>query len=141
MARGQSQQGRLITIDPDQQRTDLAEEYFNRAGVADRIDIINKPALDVLPTFSHGRFDLIFIDALKEQYPDYLKLCVPLMKRAGMLVADNLLWGHAASQVPAASDPETTKAIRRFNHEFLHHPDLNATIVPIGDGLGVAAKR
>lgn len=141
MARAQGQQGRLITIDPDQKRTALAEEYFNRAGVADRIDIINKPALEVLPTLPHRHFDLIFIDALKEEYPDYLRLSVPLLKKAGMLIADNLLWGHAASQAPAASDPQTTKAIRRFNHEFLHHPELNATIVPIGDGLGVAAKR
>jgi predicted O-methyltransferase YrrM len=141
MARAQGEYGRLITIDPDRERTALAEQYFNQAGVADHIDIINKPALEVLPTFPHNHFDLIFIDALKEQYPDYLKLCIPLLKKAGMLVADNLLWGHAASQPPSASDPDTTKAIRRFNQEFLHHPDLNATIVPIGDGLGVAAKR
>jgi predicted O-methyltransferase YrrM len=94
----------------------------------------------VLPTLAKESFEFIFIDALKEEYPQYLAASVPLLKKRGMLAADNLLWGHAASQAPSASDPETTQAIRRFNEELLKHPALNAAIVPIGDGLGVATK-
>jgi predicted O-methyltransferase YrrM len=141
MARAQGPGGRVVTIDPDKARTAIAAGFFKRAGVADRVTILNEPALAVLPTLPKDSFDLIFIDALKEEYPEYLRASVPLLKKAGMIVADNLLWGHAASQASGSKDPETTKAIRRFNEELLGHPQLNATIVPIGDGLGVAAKR
>ncbi|MDQ6767885.1 MAG: O-methyltransferase [Candidatus Eremiobacteraeota bacterium] len=141
MARAQGTNGRILTIDPDRERTAIAAEFFGRAAVADRIKIVNRPALEVLPTLPKESFDMVFIDALKEEYPGYLELSVPLLRQFGVLVADNLLWGHAASQVPSADHPETTKAIRRFNEELLHHPALNATIVPIGDGLGIAAKR
>jgi caffeoyl-CoA O-methyltransferase len=140
LARAQGPRGKILTIDPDRERTALASGFFQRAGVAKQIDIVNRPALDVLPTLAKESFEFIFIDALKEEYPQYLAASVPLLKKRGMLAADNLLWGHAASQAPSASDPETTQAIRRFNEELLKHPALNAAIVPIGDGLGVATK-
>lgn len=140
MARAQPETGSILTIDPDCGRTAVAAEFFERAGVAGRIEIVNQPALAVLPTLPKRHYDIIFVDALKEEYPEYLKLSVPLLKKSGLLLADNLLWGHAASQSPTAGDAATTKAIRRFNEELLSHPQLNATIVPIGDGLGVAAK-
>ena len=140
MARAQPAEGKIITIDPDRECTAIASGFFKRAGVADRIEIVNQPALEVLPTFDKESFDFVFIDALKEEYPEYLAASVPLLKRRGMLVADNLLWGHKSSLVPSGSDAETTKAIRRFNKELLKHPALDATIVPIGDGLGVATK-
>ena len=141
MARAQGPGGKLLTIDPDTTRTSIAAEFFRRAGVMERIEIVNRPALEVLPGLQKERFDLVFIDALKEEYADYLNLSVPLLKPRGMLVADNLLWGHAASMPAAADDPQTTLGIRRFNEAFLRHPALNATIMPIGDGLGVAVKR
>ena len=140
MARAQGPRGKILTIDPDRERTALASGFFQRAGVAEQIDIVNRPALAVLPTLPKESFEFIFIDALKEEYPQYLAASVPLLKKTGMLAADNLLWGHAASTSPSASDPETTKAIRRFNEELLQHPALNAAVVPIGDGLGVATK-
>lgn len=140
MARAQSQAGRIVTIDPDAQRTAIAAEFFKRAGVAARIEIVNQPALAVLPTLPKDHFDFVFIDALKEEYPQYLRLSVPLLKKSGVIAADNLLWGHRASLAPSANDPQTTKAIRRINAELLRHPELNATILPIGDGLGVATK-
>ena len=140
MARAQGPKGKILTIDPDRERTALASGFFSRAGVAKQIEIVNRPALDVLPTLAKESFEFIFIDALKEEYPQYLAASLPLLKKRGMLAADNLLWGHAASQPPSASDTETTQAIRRFNEELLKHPALNAAIVPIGDGLGVATK-
>jgi predicted O-methyltransferase YrrM len=140
MARAQGAAGKILTIDPDRERTAIASGFFKRAGVADRIEIVNRPALEFLPTLPKASFDFVFIDALKEEYPEYLAASVPLLKKSGMLVADNVLWGHAASQPPSAADAESTKAVRRFNEELLKHPALNATIVPIGDGLGVATK-
>ncbi len=141
MARAQERGGKIVTIDPDRKRTDIAQGFFRRAGVAERIEIINRPALDVLPELPKEHFDLVFIDALKEEYPLYLKASVPLLRQRGILAADNLLWGHRASLPADAADPETTKAVRTFNEELLRHPALSATIVPIGDGLGLAVKR
>lgn len=141
MARAQGPGGRILTIDPDRSRTDIAAEFFRKAGVSERIEIVNRPALDVLPELRPDSFDFVFIDALKEEYADYLRLAVPLLKRGGMIAADNLLWGHAASMPPAANDPAATLGIRTFNEALLHHPAFEATIVPIGDGLGLAVKR
>lgn len=140
MARGLPEGGRIVTIDPDRGRTSIARGFFEQAGQAARIEIVNRPALEVLPTLAAGSFDMVFIDALKEEYAQYLEACVPLLRSRGLVAVDNLLWAHRASLPPNESDEVTTKAIRRFNEELLRHPQLRATVVPIGDGLGIAAK-
>ena len=141
MARALGPAGKILTIDPDTTRTGIASTFFARAGVAGRIEIVNRPALEVLPSLAKDSFDLVFIDALKEEYSQYFEASLPLLRKHGLIVADNLLWGHRAALEPGESDPQTTKAIRRFNEELVRHRALEATIVPIGDGLGVAVKR
>jgi len=140
LARSMPETGHLLTIDPDLDRTALAVSFFERAGVSKRIDVVNQPALKVLPTLPKRHYDIIFIDAVKEEYSAYLELAVPLLKKSGLVMADNLLWAHAASKAEAPEDAATTVEIRRFNERFLAHPELNATIVPVGDGLGIGAK-
>lgn len=141
MARAQGPEGRIVTIDPDRARTDIAARFFRQAGVSERIEIVNRPALDVLGSLPPESFDLVFIDALKEEYSGYLRLALPLLRRRGVVVADNLLWGHAASLPPSPSDTQATSGIRTFNENLVRHPELEATIVPIGDGLGFGVKR
>jgi predicted O-methyltransferase YrrM len=63
-----------------------------------------------------------------------------MLKRSGIVVVDNLLWSGRAAAAPKSADDENTRAIRAFNRAFLTHPDLDATIVPIGDGIGVGAR-
>jgi caffeoyl-CoA O-methyltransferase len=140
MARSQPETGRIWTIDPDRKRTAIARSYFERAGVADRIEILEQPALEVLPLMAQRQYDIVFIDALKEEYAEYLRLALPHVKRSGLVVVDNLLWSHRASAPPAANDEPSTKAIRAFNQAFVTHPDLRATILPVGDGVGIAAR-
>lgn len=140
MARAQPETGRIWTIDPDLARTKIARSFFERAGVADRIEMIHQPALDVLAKMQRRLFDIIFIDALKEEYPAYLELCVPLLKHSGLVILDNLLWHHQAAEKPSADDPATTRGIREVTKALLTHPELNATILPLGDGIGVGAK-
>jgi predicted O-methyltransferase YrrM len=140
MARALPAQGKILTIDPDMARTAIATDFFRRAGVADRIEVRNARALDILPTLARGHYDLVFIDALKEEYSEYLRASVPLLKTFGILLADNLLWAHRAAQPPRSSDDAPLKAIRRFNEELLGHPALVATILPLGDGVGFATK-
>ena len=140
MAMAMPPAGKIWTIDPDRKRTEIAAGFFERAGVAARIDITNQPALEVLETFSHRNLDIVFVDANKEQYPEYLELCVPMLKRSGLILVDNLLWSGQAAAPPKPSDDESTRAIRRFNELFLAHPQLDATIVPVGDGVGIGAR-
>lgn len=132
--------GHLWTIDPDRDRTEIAASFFGRAGVADKIDIINQPAAEILENFGIRNLDIIFLDANKEQYPEYLELCVPMLKRSGLLVVDNLLWSGRAAADPKPKDDPSTRAIREFNRLFLSHPQLDATIVPLGDGVGIGAR-
>jgi O-methyltransferase len=140
MARAQPETGRIWTIDPDAKRTEIARGFFKRAGVAERIEIMNQPALDVMGRLPKNLYDIVLIDALKEEYSAYLDLAVPLVKHSGLIIVDNLLWHHRAAKPPRPDDEETTKAIRAFNEKFIRHPALNATVLPLGDGLGIAAK-
>jgi predicted O-methyltransferase YrrM len=132
--------GHIWTIDPDIERTEVAAAYFRRAGVQDRVEVINQPALEVLDWFPQRNLDIVFIDALKTEYEDYLTVVVPMLKRSGIVVVDNLLWGGQAAARASARDDADTRAIRGFNKAFLSHPQLDATILPIGDGIGIGAR-
>jgi predicted O-methyltransferase YrrM len=132
--------GHIWTIDPDAERTKVAAGYLERAGKLDAVEIINQPALEVLPTFYQRNLDIVFLDAVKTEYEAYLELCVPMLKRSGLIVVDNLLWHGTASAEPAPGDKANLKAVRAFSKTFINHPQLDATIVPIGDGLGIGAR-
>jgi predicted O-methyltransferase YrrM len=132
--------GRIWTIDPNMERTAVASTYFRRAGVEDRIEIINQPALEVLEWFPQRNLDIVFIDAIKTEYAQYLDVVVPLLKRSGIVVVDNLLWSGRSAEAASTDDDPDTLAIRAFNRTFLNHPELDATIVPIGDGIGIGAR-
>ncbi len=132
--------GHIWTIDPDRERTAIALSFLERAGKAQAVEVINQPALDVLPTFPQRNLDIVFIDAIKSEYEAYLEGCVPLLKRSGLVVVDNLLWSGRAAAEPHPTDSDETKAIRAFNKAFLNHPQLDATIITLGDGTGIGAR-
>jgi predicted O-methyltransferase YrrM len=132
--------GKIWTIDPDMERTDIAASYFRRAGVEERVEIINSAALEVLEAFPQRNLDIVFIDAVKTEYEAYLEATVPMLKRSGIVVIDNLLWSGRSGAAPKSADDENTKALRAFNKAFLQHPQLDATIVPVGDGIGIGAR-
>ena len=125
MALAQPPAGRIWTFDPDIERTETALSYFRRADEDDNIEIINQPALDVLPVFPQRNMDIVFIDAPKHEYSAYLQHCLPLLKLSGLIIFNNLM----------------TSETDAFSREFLHHPHLDATIVPIGGGLGIGARK
>jgi caffeoyl-CoA O-methyltransferase len=129
--------GRIDTIDPDRSRTDRARRYWIRAQVGDRIRVINEPALRVLPRLAAG-IDLAFIDAIKTEYSAYLEALLPKMKSGGVILADNLLW---SGRIAAGDHDADTDALRAFNQTFLHHPQLDSTVLPIGDGLGFGVVK
>lgn len=126
MALAQPPVGTIWTIDPDVSRTDVALDYFRRAGEDDNITIMNSPALEILPNLPLRNLDIVYIDAVKSEYREYLDLAIPMLKRSGLVIVDDML-----------GDLE---AMRDFNAYFLGHPDLDATILPLGNGTGIAAR-
>lgn len=136
LARGMGQQGRVVTIDPSDEMINAANGYLKRAGLLDRVEIKRGKALEVMPSLDET-FDLLFIDALKEEYSRYLDLGLPRLRTGGVVIVDNLLWGGKV----ASSDTESsTVALREFNSYFMNHPQLLAEVLPVGDGLGYAVK-
>jgi caffeoyl-CoA O-methyltransferase len=131
--------GRIWTIDPDIAITQVAGTYFERAGKSEAIEIINSPARDVLPMFPQRNIDVIFIDADTESYETYLDLCVPMLKRSGLAIVGHLR-PDAVARKPEANEPAELKALRAFHKAFISHPQLDATILPIGDGIGIGAR-
>ena len=147
MALGQPDDGRIVTLDPDRSRTDLARGWWRDAGIADeRIVVVNRPALEAFadgasePALA-GPFDLAFIDALKEEYQAYLDAILPRLRPGALVIADNVLWSGEVSGVRPTRRGGSTEALRAFNTAVLHDPRFSAAILPIGDGLLVAAYR
>lgn len=146
LALGQPADGTIVTIDPDTARTALARGWWRRAGIPDeRIVVVDRPALDALADGEAalaGPFDLAFIDALKPEYRAYLEALLPRLAPDALVLADNVLWsGRASGTRPGRPDDASLAAIRAFNEWVLGHPRLNATILPVGDGLLLAGLR
>ncbi|HEU4932716.1 MAG TPA: O-methyltransferase [Pyrinomonadaceae bacterium] len=136
LARGMGEQGRIVTIDPSDEMINAATGYLQRAGLLDRVDIKRGKALEVMPNLDET-FDMLFIDALKEEYSQYLDLGIPRLRTGGVVIVDNLLWG---GRVATGDTESSTVALREFNPYFINHPQLLAEVLPVGDGLGYAVK-
>ena len=140
LLRGMSGEGRVVTIDPSDEMIQAAEGYLSRAGLRDRVDINKGYALEVIPQLE-GPFDLLFIDAVKEEYRGYLDLALPKLRVGGVVICDNLLWaGQVAGEIRSPDQQPSTEALREFNEYFVSHPQLRAQVLAVGDGLGYAVK-
>ncbi len=139
VARGMGPEGRLLCCDVSEEWTAIAREYWERAGVSDRIELRLGPAIDTLRALPAGeQFDLAFLDADKTSYPAYFEEIVPRLRQGGLLLADNTLQGGRVFD--AAADDESTVAIRRFNDNAVAEPHMRAVLLPIGDGLTFLQK-
>jgi len=146
LAFGQPADGTIVTIDPDRSRTDRARGWWREAGIPDaRITVVNAPALDALAAGDAdlaGPFDLAFIDALKPEYQAYLDALAPRLAPHALVIADNVLWsGRASGAVDSAPGDPRVAAIRAFDAAVLADAGYTATILPVGDGLLIAARR
>lgn len=140
MALAQPPMGKIWTLDPDVERGRVALEYFRRAGEADSIEVINQSALELLENFPHRNLDIVFIDAIKSEYRAYLDLVIPMLKRSGLVIIDDCLLGDTVASAATRADSADIQAMRDFNEYFLSHPDLDATILPLGTGTGIGAR-
>jgi predicted O-methyltransferase YrrM len=131
----------LITVEVDAGHADLAREAFERAGESRRIRLLEGEARaalegELIDDPGRSSFDLIFIDADKENYPYYLDAACDFLKPGGLLIGDNAFWEGRVVDV-AARDAET-EAIRVFNRRLAEDPRFDGVLVPVRDGLAVA---
>lgn len=138
IARALPENGTLQTIEVDDDRADEAEDWFEKAGVDDRVELLRGKAMAILPTLPTKRYDAIFIDADKEQMPTYLDFGARMLRHGGVLLADNVFW-HGS--VWSDGSIEGTESVREFVKEACDHPDLDPSILPLGDGLLVARRK
>ena len=135
--------GQIVACDISEEFTSRAKPYWQKAGVAGKIDLRLGPALETLDALiadgESGAFDFAFIDADKINYQGYFQRALDLIRRGGLILVDNVLWSGAV--VDPARDDEDTEAIRAFNQARAGDPRISLSLVPIGDGLTLARKR
>ncbi|BDU73220.1 class I SAM-dependent methyltransferase [Mesoterricola silvestris] len=134
--------GHLLACDLSAEYTALGLPHWQRAGVAERIELVLGPALETLDARlaagQGGTFDFAFIDADKTSYEAYYERCLALLRPGGLIAIDNVLWGGRVAH--PATDPDTA-AIQRLNARLLGDERVDLSMVPIGDGLSLARKR
>lgn len=135
--------GMVTALDIDESWTAIAQEYWAKAGVANKIDLHIAPALDSLDklinTGQNGTYDMVFIDADKPSMEKYLDKSWHLLRAGGVVVADNVLWGEGVIDKNDAS--EDTVAIRAFNKSLASDDRFYTSMIPVGDGLSIATKK
>ena len=133
--------GRVTTIDLNKDRLKRSQEYFERAGLGNRITAIAGDARKILPTLD-STFDFVFIDAAKGEYLEYLSHIYPLIAPEGLLVVDNVLfrgWVVPGSDFPVKYD-RMVSGLRQFLQDLCQNSDFSTTVLPFGDGLSVSRK-
>jgi predicted O-methyltransferase YrrM len=137
MAMGMEKGSELITIDPNEELEFIAKKYFEKCGVSDIIKPIKGKAFDYFDKISDESLDLIFIDADKRSYPEYVKQLKPKLRKGAFLLIDNVLW-HG--KIIEGNPNQDTQAILKTNQMLFEDRDFITTIIPIRDGILIAEK-
>ncbi|WP_099238235.1 class I SAM-dependent methyltransferase [Synechococcus sp. BDU 130192] len=134
--------GKVIACDRDPRPTAIAQTYWEKAGVAEKIELHLAPALETLDSLlaegQVGTFDFAFIDADKGNYLNYFERSLKLLRVGGVIAVDNVLWSGRVAD-PADQDKRTEK-IRAFNEALYNDPRISLTVLPVADGLTLARK-
>lgn len=135
--------GKIIACDTNVEWTAMAKRFWEKAGVAHKIELRLAPALETLNTLiaagEAGTFDFAFIDADKINYINYYEKSLTLLRSGGLIAIDNVLWGGDVADL--SIDDENTKIIRKINEIVLRDTRVTISMLPIGDGLTLARKR
>ena len=137
LAEGLQTNGKLHTIEVDEEREPMIREFLEKAGISDKVELSIGNALELLQQLEPG-FDLIFLDAGKLDYLDYYQLCIPLLRPGGFLLADNVLWD---GKVLTEDEDATTQTLQRFNDLVTQDPAVENLLLPIRDGLMLIRKN
>jgi caffeoyl-CoA O-methyltransferase len=139
MARALPQNGKLFTIEINDEINWLSQKYFDRAGLQSKIEALTGDAIDIIPRLNQ-EFDLVFIDGDKREYSTYYDLVFPLLKTGGLIIADNVLWDNKIFGEVEPNDL-MTKGIIEFNSKIESDPRVERIILPVRDGLMLVRKR
>ncbi len=140
IARGLPADGHLLCCDVSEEWTSIGRRYWEKAGVADRIELVIAPAIETLRALPEApTVDLAFIDADKPGYPDYYEALLARLRPGGVILIDNVLWHGAV--VDPEDQSEQTQAIRSFNDLVAADERVDRVMLPIADGLTIARKR
>ena len=136
MAEGLHANGRIDTIDVDEELTEMQRRYFDVSGYGKQIFQHLGNAAEIIPTLN-GNFDLVFIDADKEQYPLYFDLIIERIQAGGLIIADNVLW---SGKVVTNATDEATQALQLFNKKMVEDTRVETVLLPVRDGLTLIRK-
>lgn len=141
MALGMKESGHIDTLEINDELNDLILQGWERAGVSDRISLHTADALETLHSFADREetYDLVFIDANKRHYRAYYEAVLPLVKKGGIILADNTLWDGKILENPLPKDAQT-REIAAFNEMVAHDTRVSAFILPLRDGLTFIRK-
>jgi len=138
LAKGLKPEGRLITIELNDELMDFAHSYFCRTGLESKITQLTGKAQDIIPGLD-VMFDLVFIDGDKREYIEYFNLIIGKVKPGGFVIADNVLWGGKVVEEDT-TDPQT-RGIIDFNNMLKNAIDIENVIIPLRDGLMIIRKK
>lgn len=137
LAQGLQENGKLYTIDINEELEDMCRTYFDKAGLKNKIDYRIGNALDIIPGINET-FDLVFIDADKINYSNYYDLVFSKVNKGGFILADNVLWSGKVTQEKKNKD---TQALHDYNTKITNDERVENYLVPIRDGIMVARKK
>jgi caffeoyl-CoA O-methyltransferase len=140
IGRGLAPDGRLITCDISEEWTGIARRYIEEAGLADRIDLRIGPALETLRGLDpDDPFDFVFIDADKKEYVDYYEESLPLLRRGGLVMVDNVFRG--GDVIDPSADDDGVRAIRALNDRIAADERVDSAMIAVADGVTLARKQ
>ena len=138
LAEGLEKNGRIDTIDNNFELKKIQSYFFNLSKLQNQINQFTCDAIEILPKLK-DKYDLIFLDADKKNYLNYLNLIIPLLKKRGILVSDNVLWSGKVLNKKKNKDIET-EVLKKFNQQLSNHKNLQTVILPIRDGISLSIK-
>lgn len=139
MARGLAKNGKLITLDINDELEEMVRGFFQKGGLTDKIDYRLGNALELIPQLE-GEFDMVFIDADKINYVRYYDLVIDRVRKGGIVLADNVLWSGKVLVEKGGKIDKDTKAIMEFNQMVQEDPRVENVLLPIRDGIMMARK-
>ncbi len=138
LAEGLEKNGRIDTIDNNSELKKIQSYFFNLSKLKNRINQFTCDAIKILPKLK-DKYDLIFLDADKKNYLNYLNLIIPLLKKKGVLISDNVLWSGKVLKKKKNKDVET-EILKKFNHRLSKNKNLETVLLPIRDGISLSIK-
>ncbi len=135
LAEGLTDDGKIITIDKNEEIIDFQNKYFEKSGYREKIIQLNGEALDIIKTLN-DKFDIVFLDADKENYIEYYKSISNKLVKGGILISDNVLW--SGKVLEATSNDLETDILKRFNRLLKNDKKFETIIIPIRDGVSIS---